>query len=577
MDPIHLTTEEIEYELSLRNVFNLTSSRARTAALRERMIKEKKGTEPTPQTSSVLDVKEDIIRCADSYCDIISKAEEAMKSGQPAELSRCMSRLTHIKGRLERLNPSDEEDKTNILELLGDVNDAIPRISRQMGNKDTTDDISCGPQPTRSDRERASISKTPPVNSSREVNDSINNISGQINALNFSNISEEGEGAVGGTDKCNDAMNKFELLSVNDQNNIIRTIRDQIINAGLGANQTKAQEINNRSSSSYVNPFRQSVSTGPREIAVIHNQIERTAEPTQVFRAPNINAANVGFPYRRTVPINQWGIYFSGDGSGLHLYDFLAQVALLKRAENVTDEDMAFQIIHLLTGRARLWYLSKYDEFRNWDQVVLALKREFLPSNYDYLLFGDISNRKQKEKESFGEYITHMQALFKCLSTPLDEGYKLFIVQQNLLPHYAASIAPLELRNLDDLSSACRRIDNATGALNRQSFTMPFQQKDTRKLFAIGQTEQAYNTDVHRSNLINRSGYSAGRKCWNCGSSDHGHRECNERWNGIFCFKCGMKEVVAKNCPRCSSENDGANRQLNGPVADSQVGTQIPE
>lgn len=79
---------------------------------------------------------------------------------------------------------------------------------------------------------------------------------------------------------------------------------------------------------------------------------------------------------------------------------------------------------------------------------MAAIKEEFLPNNYDYVLLNDITNRAQKYNESFGEYITHMQALFKCLSIPLEEDHTLYLVQMNLSSRYALSIAPLDIRSV---------------------------------------------------------------------------------------------------------------------------------
>lgn len=64
---------------------------------------------------------------------------------------------------------------------------------------------------------------------------------------------------------------------------------------------------------------------------------------------------------RRTVPLHQWKLALSGDGHGIHLYDFLSEIQMLKRAEGISDEELLSSIVHLLAGRARLWYRSWYD------------------------------------------------------------------------------------------------------------------------------------------------------------------------------------------------------------------------
>lgn len=174
------------------------------------------------------------------------------------------------------------------------------------------------------------------------------------------------------------------------------------------------------------------------------------------------------------MPVHQWRIAFSGDGKGLHLYDFLAQISVYQRSERVSNEELLVSIAHLLSGRAKLWFRSVYDRIHTWENFVIALKDEFLPQNYEYMLLSDIANRVQKSNETFAEYITHMKSLFNCLTIPMAEPHKLFLVQKNLLPKYAIGVAPLNICTIEQLSDACRRID---GAHNRQTtFRMPFQE-----------------------------------------------------------------------------------------------------
>lgn len=102
----------------------------------------------------------------------------------------------------------------------------------------------------------------------------------------------------------------------------------------------------------------------------------------------------------------------------------------------------------------------------------MAIKREFLPENYEYMLLSEISNRAQKNNESYAEYITHMQAAFNCITVPISEEFKLYTVVKNLLPKYADAIAPFDIQTLAQLSVVCRRIDNSR---IRQQQIFPFQ------------------------------------------------------------------------------------------------------
>lgn len=53
---------------------------------------------------------------------------------------------------------------------------------------------------------------------------------------------------------------------------------------------------------------------------------------------------------RRSIPVHQWRIEFSGEGRGPHLYDFLFQLCLHHRSEHVSDREMLVSVAHLLSG-----------------------------------------------------------------------------------------------------------------------------------------------------------------------------------------------------------------------------------
>lgn len=283
---------------------------------------------------------------------------------------------------------------------------------------------------------------------------------------------------------------------------------------------------------------------------------------------------------RKTVPINQWRINFSGDGQGLHLYDFLSQVAMLQRAEQVSDEELLYSVVHLLSGRAKQWYGSVYGTFNSWRDLVDAFKYEFLPTNYEYSLLDDISNRKQKSTESFGEYLTHMQSLFRCVSLPIPEQHKLYIVQKNLSPRYSLCVAPIEIRSLKQLAEVCRRVDSAN-TTNRTAIGLPFEQQSQnsgsrwRNNYRSNQVHEIENEQISAEDCENelcavrhqrRQNPSTVEKksdrennCYNCKKSGHAFRTCPEPRKGVFCYICGGQDVTSKTCNRCCLGNEEGN------------------
>lgn len=91
--PLHLTSNELEYELNIRGISNVTNSRVETSTLRKHSDEEEKGLSEAPKTSEAFDVSAEFFQCKDSFDDIIEKYEQAISSKLFAEVLRCISRL----------------------------------------------------------------------------------------------------------------------------------------------------------------------------------------------------------------------------------------------------------------------------------------------------------------------------------------------------------------------------------------------------------------------------------------------------------------------------------------------------
>lgn len=291
----------------------------------------------------------------------------------------------------------------------------------------------------------------------------------------------------------------------------------------------------------------------------------------------------------KSVPVHMWKIYFSGDGKGLHLYDFLSQIAMYRRSEQVSDNEMLASIVHLLCGRARLWYQAEYDTIYTWEDLVAGLKREFLPPNYNFVLLNDISNRMQKSHESSAEYMTHMQSLFKWVATDLSEAHKLFIVQKNLLPKYAIGVSTRDIRTLAELSEVCRRMDSV---FRQTQVQIPFQDAQNYTQYRSYQRpreiHEMYNVDEPIYDAVNVDGeqqecceirrrrifenhsnrhQSANQiaksadatketTCWNCDRNGHSFSDCDQPRLKKFCFRCGNPNVICPSCPKCQGNGN---------------------
>lgn len=553
---IHLTAAELEYELNIRGIFNLSTQRLRTTALRDQMNKENSGILSAPKRSEGLNVVEEVSKCKSIFENI---TECLISSNREYELPRCVSRLYHLESRLDRIIPVDETTKSDLVALSDCVYNALVQVCDCINRSKASRTTPQSQSDNLVEQQSVNVIDQPRPSNVDALNKSLREFSEKINEINFNNASDL-EGAVG-VDRS--AETRESLIDLHSLTHEERTDIQNALGEIGNINPFRGTPKSNIGNVPYLNktpvsiPLRQQSSgniqpplsdrTEQRHDyrhAYQHPNIYRDIRSSQI---PRFGSETYSTNSRKSVPVHQWRISFSGERDGMHLYDFLSQLELFQRSEGVTDNAMMYSVIHLLTGRARLWYMSVYEQFRDWPQVANAMKKEFLPANYDYLLFSDINNRTQKSQESFSEFLTHMQALFKCLSIPLDESHKLYIVQRNLSPRYSMAIAPLELRSLQELSDACRRIDNASLHANRETFSLPFGNSRS-ELCVVQQPHNNVNSRQFGPIQPVRNPKSI---CWNCQTVGHSHRECNGPRNGIFCFGCGARGVRTPNCVRC--------------------------
>lgn len=631
---IHLRPDELKYELEIRGVFNLSNSRARTVALRELLHKESTGqTMPPKRSSPAFNSSEEIEHCTKIHDNITDIAERAIKEKSTLGLTECSHRLHHLMMRLERISPMDDVEEENIRELLNCVYDAIHKLNDFVNNTATT---TRGRQTISAKTQQQQPQIAGIENDSGATGFNSGGGDQQLNGAASLNLSN----AISEALRSRRSENLREsLIDLNELNENDRSEIELEIERDLNPRFMRPSNANSALPSLLEKEFaslelpRRNVTSLPRSTPPVSRQRASNVDQTKLRsdHATLSNGPTVRNPFRdfdfpdrgvrfsearwreiaqpkhysnngesqsynfprpniitnankRSVPVNQWRILFSGDGSNLHLYDFLLQISMYQRSEGVSNEEMMYSVVHLLTGRAKLWYLSIIDNMFSWDELVIAFKKEFLPANYDYLLFCELSNRTQKPHESFGEYITHMQSLFRCLSIPIAEEHKLFIVQKNLLPRFAMGVAPMELRSLNQLVEVCRRIENANVSTSGKYIqSLPFQNYVNRPRFYpnrngyrdvnVIETENQMGTQPNWNtpeiNLIRRTPTKPmdverrpiRMQCWNCGSREHRFRECGFSRRGVFCFKCGRRDVVASNCQNCPGNMPGSSEQ----------------
>lgn len=601
MDPVHLSTHELDYELEIRGVYNLSTARQKTQCLREFLIREVSG-ESTISRSSLnsLNVTSELSTCS----KILNDINEIMQQSGFKASSRldCRSRLLHIIERIKRIQPVSSQEQSAAGQLIDAAEVQLAFYAQPSGFTGTS----------RSRRSMSTAQSTSPLAdaieriqmSRQEVGHQtprpLDRMTAQDNQQMASSIERRSllnpsvqefvplEGAVGG-------QHEFQFPIQFDQPPPAYSRNEQFF-----SQQNFRVEPAQAASRPAVDNNAQ---LGPtRNNFPVHQEF-RPNRPASLFSA-NLGDFRGEFNnhyqrvQRKSVPVHQWKLTYSGDGIGIHLYDFLSEIEMLQRSEGVSDDELLSSVVHLLTGRARLWYRSWFDTFGSWTEMVSAMKTEFLPPKHDFKLLTSISNRKQKPSETFAEYLNMMRSLFKHLSIGISEQHKLGIIEENMLSKYAIATSVLDIASLDQLSKVCRRVDYAYA---RTTAAVPFErhtdqrfafrngqnQNRSRALHAVETMHQCPNTNDYRpgfnsgmdeelfqdrtqenydqqpngeilemrrrqNNPSSDAAQQGPRECFNCRRPGHSHAVCPTPQNGKFCFRCGSRDVTTFTCRNCA-------------------------
>lgn len=608
MDPIHLTADELDYELGLRGVHNVGTWRIKSQCLRD-MLKREMAGEHTIAAEGLLALHAvaELPKCDATIESILGKLKDPALG--EAVSGECYSRLSHVSGRLRRVISVTPEEQTRAADLLSLVEtylaamrnpgDAPVRSSQLVHSKpssplaDIIEVISNGRKSFGSAETcgAESMALQNSLRRSAPLNPGVTPFVPRGSSVAAENPFVQHDQAV--------VENPF---SPNQHSGYSKPTADRPFRslADLGANEFQnirddhGRQSGRSAQQQHLSDFSQR--REPREHAAPSDWLGQRDRHHSAGRHTRHE-----WSHRKTVPVHEWRIYFSGDGQGMHLCNFLSELSMFQESEGVSDAELLSSIGHLLWGRARLWFRPRCKNFRSWNEFVAEIKQDFLPPKYDYRLLTSISNRRQKTNETFSEYLNVMQALFDYLTIPIDNQHRLSIIEENMLPKYALAVSAIEVISLKQLSDVCRRVDYAgprpvsafmlddmtalsrvpsrPGRFREVNAMETFPESEVPAAFAslsMNESSSAFQREttagaevlaVRQSGNREQQGRSDSgeRKCFNCLRTGHIFADCREARADKFCYRCGSRNFSAFSCQDCA-KNDSSDSARRGGV-----------
>lgn len=112
----------------------------------------------------------------------------------------------------------------------------------------------------------------------------------------------------------------------------------------------------------------------------------------------------------------------------MSLSAFLQRVEELRKARNLSIDELFRAGYDLFSGKALTWFRANIKHASDWSSLVKLLREEIHPADYDERLYDEIKSRTQGSSESIGIYMAITNNLFSRLPVTFSENKQLCLV-----------------------------------------------------------------------------------------------------------------------------------------------------
>lgn len=546
MDINRLLSDELSYELLIRNLPTGGTVADKRILLRNAIRMERTGCLPNYSTVQ-LDFETELRVCTDKLNDLANNIERFDTNNKDNEYRRIYSRLIHITSRIKRIPVSGTHSETItgmntrsliLLERLTEVYSKVPISGNTeiLNNPNETvgslidDPITLLPQLT-----DLNITTIEPAIPNGVNEDQINNL-----------ISFVSQPQPKVTFAPQPSTSQSKMTEQQDQ-----------VYSSLPLNNDQFNHISGNL------PIQSSPKLPNIETISQH-------QPYKNFEFENLPSTHLS-SFRpvifrenteRFINVSSWNLHFNGESGSV--LEFLQRVEEFRLSRGVSKDQLFRAAPELLRGTALNWLRS--ENIQSWDELVEKLKAYFLPYDYEFSLSEEIRKRSQGPQEKVIVYIASMQNLFNRLTNKPNEETRVTLIRRNLLPHIQTALALQTIDTVEQLTRFCRSVEET--ALRAYQYCPP-----STNYRSLLEPQLAYHkspTGNQASGISDVSGNippiapvessNFQKPCWNCGSTGHSFRKCSAP-RRKFCFKCGFKNVMIKDCPRCQGNGMSEQRR----------------
>lgn len=252
--------------------------------------------------------------------------------------------------------------------------------------------------------------------------------------------------------------------------------------------------------------------------------------------------------------IYNWHVTFKGPMNEVSIEDFIYRINTLTNIHLAGDFDIICQHAHILfEGKAEKWYWRYHRQTGNsftWGDLCRNLRRQFKDTTSEYDLKEDMRRRKQRQNESFEDFLEILMGMSDRLETPLTEKEFIEMLIHNLKTELRYELLHVNIPNISVLRSEVRKHEKFYDDLKQWPQRSNFINR--RQIAEIGADEECED----EVDVLNSMGEKL--RCWNCDATGHRYHDCLAP-RRIFCYGCGALDTYKPDCAKCGSKKGSLN------------------